>query len=77
MPHVTIKHFPKEFTDEQKAQLANAITELVVESFGTYEGAVSIALEPVPKADWTATVVEPEINGHPEKLIKAPNYRAS
>ena len=30
MPHVHIQHFPKEFTDEQTKQLAEAITAVIV-----------------------------------------------
>jgi hypothetical protein len=26
MPHINIKHFPREFTDEERTQLSNAIT---------------------------------------------------
>ncbi len=75
MPHVTIKHFPKDFADEQKRQLAEAITRVVTEHFGTYDGSVSIALEPVPAHDWTERVYEPEIVGRQQSLIKEPNYR--
>ncbi|AJC54251.1 tautomerase PptA [Streptomyces sp. 769] len=75
MPHVNIKHFPKDFTDEQKQQLAQAITEAVTEHFRTYDGAVSIALEPVAAHDWHETVYRPEITGRQHLLVKEPNYR--
>ena len=32
VPHVTIKHFPRDFTGEQKQQLAEAITTVGLES---------------------------------------------
>jgi 4-oxalocrotonate tautomerase len=59
MPHVNIKHFPNELTNDEKSSLAESITTLVAEHFGTSEGAVSIALEPVTKDDWDDTVVQP------------------
>lgn len=75
MPHVNIKHFPRNFTDQQKKHLAEAITTVVMEHFDIYEGAVSIALEPVAEPDWNETVDSPEITGRQHLLIKAPNYR--
>ncbi|MGW8970541.1 tautomerase PptA [Streptomyces platensis] len=75
MPHVNIKHFPVDFTDEQKKQLAEQVTTVVMEHFGVYEGAVSIALEPVVKPGWNETVYVPEITGRQHLLIKTPSYR--
>ncbi|MGW5971265.1 amino acid adenylation domain-containing protein [Streptomyces sp. NPDC055186] len=76
MPHLTIKHFPQDFTDQQKHLLAESLTAVIVEQFGTYEGAVSIALEPVPQEKWRESVYEPEITRRSHLLIKAPNYGA-
>lgn len=76
MPHVTIKCFDRDFTDQQKERLAKALTTVVLENFDTYEGAVSIALVPVPEPDWHQAVVVPEITGRAHLLIKTPNYRA-
>ncbi|RRO14304.1 tautomerase PptA [Saccharopolyspora rhizosphaerae] len=74
MPHVNIKHFPEEVTDEQKRALAESISAALVEHLGTRDGAVSVTLEPVEKDAWNATVVEPEIQGRPDLLIKRPDY---
>jgi 4-oxalocrotonate tautomerase len=74
MPHVTIKHFPRSFTAQEKRSLANALTEVVTKHFDTYEGAVSIALEPVDQNDWNASVYEPEITERSHLLIKVPEY---
>lgn len=75
MPHVNIKHFPRDFTSEQKKQLAEALTMVVTEHFDTYEGAVSIALEPVAVHDWNEAVTVPETTERQHLLIKEPNYR--
>ncbi|WP_433435044.1 tautomerase family protein [Nonomuraea sp. CA-141351] len=75
MPHVTIQHFPKDLTPKEKQVLADRLTAVIVEQLGTYEGAVSIALEPVDPADWDATVHQPQISGRGHLLIKAPEYR--
>jgi 4-oxalocrotonate tautomerase len=76
VPHVNIKHFPAGFTPEQKQHLSDAITSLVMEHFAVPEGAVSIALEPVPKTDWSESVHSREITGRRHLLIKEPNYGA-
>lgn len=77
MPHVHIKHFPKDFTDEQRQRLSEALTTVVVEHFGTYDGAVSIALEPVVPDTWETRVTVPDVQGRAELLIKEPHYRTA
>jgi 4-oxalocrotonate tautomerase len=77
VPHVHIKHFPRDFTDEQKQRLADAITAVVTDHFDTYDGAVSIALEPVTADDWDRAVLVPDIQGRAGLLIKKPDYRSS
>ncbi|GAA2214521.1 hypothetical protein GCM10009850_099860 [Nonomuraea monospora] len=76
MPHITIQHFPVDLAPDQRQRLADTLTAIVVDSFGTYEGAVSIALEPVEPGDWAGTVYEPRIAARPDLLIKAPEYRS-
>lgn len=75
MPHVNVKYFPRNLSDEQKEHLAEAITMIIVEHFdGTLAGSVSIALDPVAEADWNETVGVPEIAARRHLLIKTPNY---
>ncbi|MFC4120065.1 tautomerase family protein [Nonomuraea zeae] len=76
MPHVTIQHFPLDLTPGQKQRLADSLTAIVVEQFGTYAGAVSIALEPVEPVDWAESVYGPHIAGRSDRLIKAPEYES-
>ena len=74
MPHVHIRHFPQPLTGKEKKDLAEAVTAVIQRSLGVGEGAVSVALEPVEKADWQVQVYEPEITGRSELLIKRPDY---
>ena len=74
MPHITIKHFPHDLTDQQKEDLAASLTAIVTWEFAVPASAVSIALEPVAQDDWNETVYEPEITGRSHLLIKAPDY---
>ncbi len=47
MPHVDIKCFPRELTDEQKTALAADITEVLIRNLNSKESAVSVALTQV------------------------------
>ncbi|MCX5203467.1 tautomerase family protein [Streptomyces sp. NBC_00237] len=75
MPHIDLSHFPAELTAVQRARLAEDLTAVVVRHFDTYEGAVSIALHPIPPEDWAERVVAPLITAQEPHLIKPPAYR--
>lgn len=51
MLHINIKHFPQPLSEQEKQDLAEAVTLIVQQSFGVDEGAISIALEPVAEED--------------------------
>lgn len=74
MPHLNIKHFPVEISPEKEAALLSSLTKALQEGLGCSEGAVSIALEPVPQSDWQTAVYQPEIEGKSHLLRKLPNY---
>lgn len=74
MPHVDIKSFPREFTDEQKTALAEEITQMIVRHFDSKESSVSVALNHVAPEEWKAQVWDTEINPHMDTLIKKPGY---
>lgn len=74
MPHVTIKHWPRTFTDAEKADLAASVTDAVTRVFGVEPGSVSIAVEPVERSRWLEEVYAPEIDRRPGLLWKRPGY---
>jgi len=74
MPHIDIKSFPREFTDQEKQTLADEITDLIVKRFASKPESVSISLQYVPTNQWQATVYEPQIVGQQQFLIKKPGY---
>ncbi|PZG50992.1 hypothetical protein C1I98_09470 [Spongiactinospora gelatinilytica] len=74
MPHISIKHFPADLTQEQEDTLLARVTDAVTSAFDVDEGAVSIALEPVPAESWHELVYQPEIIGHRHLLRKNPSY---
>jgi 4-oxalocrotonate tautomerase len=73
MPHVVVKLWPGK-TEGQKRELAEAITRSVTSILGYGEEAVSVAMEEVAPADWTAKVYEPDIAGQADRLYKKPGY---
>ncbi|AOO56083.1 tautomerase PptA [Raoultella ornithinolytica] len=73
MPHVDIKCFPRELTDDQKSALAADITEVLIRHLNSKDGAVSVALNQVEQSDWQK-VWDSEIAPQMEQLIKKPGY---
>ena len=73
MPHVSVKLYPGR-SDEDKAELARAITKNVTTILKCGEESVSVAIEDVPPGDWVETVFKPEIAGKTDKLFKKPGY---
>lgn len=73
MPHVSVKLWPGR-SEEEKKQLAEAITEAVVRFTGSNESSVSVSIEDVPSGDWKEKVYDPEIRGKDEYLYKKPGY---
>lgn len=74
MPHVNIKHFPGDLDRDALARIVDELTDLLSTTFRCAPGAVSIALEPVPPAEWHARVEDPELAGRSALLVKTPHY---
>ncbi|MCP9956849.1 MULTISPECIES: tautomerase family protein [Streptomyces] len=74
MPHVSVKHWPRTFTDAEKARLVTELTETITGVFGCDPGSLSIAVEAVEPSRWTDEVHVPEIEGRTHLLWKRPNY---
>ncbi|KOG43110.1 tautomerase family protein [Streptomyces resistomycificus] len=74
MPHVSIRHWPRTFTDAEKSDLVAELTETITRGFGCEPGAVSIAVEAVEPSRWTDRVQVPELEERAHLLWKQPNY---
>jgi 4-oxalocrotonate tautomerase len=74
MPHVSIKHFPAEITQEQKKDLSDTITIAIQDALQCDENVISIAMEAIAPQDWSAAVYQPEIEAKQLHLIKQPGY---
>ncbi|MEW4491028.1 tautomerase family protein [Thalassoglobus sp. JC818] len=73
MPHVNVKLWPGK-TDQQKQQLADAITEDVMKVLHYGEESVSVAFEEVKASEWCEMVFTQDIRNKPDQLYKQPGY---
>lgn len=73
MPHVTVKLWPGK-SEQQKKQLAEAITKDVMNVLNYGEESVSVAIEEVKSEDWAEKVYKPDILDKPENVYKKPGY---
>lgn len=73
MPHIVVKMFPGR-TAEQKAELADALTQAMIATLRTPPDAISVAIEDVEKRDWMDKVARPEIAGKAATIFKKPGY---
>ena len=74
MPHVIVKMYPGRW-EQQKAQLAEAITQQVMAIARVGADAVSVAIEEITAKDWPEQVYRPDILGHADQLYKKPGYK--
>ena len=74
MPHVIVK-LAEGRTEAQKQQLADGVTQVVMDSLGLGADAVSVSLEEVSPSEWTETVYKPDILNGRGKLYKQPGYK--
>jgi 4-oxalocrotonate tautomerase len=74
MPHLNIKHFPRDLAADERDALVEGLVQLVTQTFACADTAVSVALEPVTPEDWRVRVVDPELHDRGALLIRRPGY---
>jgi 4-oxalocrotonate tautomerase len=73
MPHVIVKLWPGK-SERQKQQLAERITQDVMEVLHYGDESVSVAFEEISSRNWKEKVYKPDILDQPQKLYKQPGY---
>lgn len=73
MPHVIVKLYAGR-SAEDKARLAEAMTNAVKDTLKSEDKSISVAIEEVAREDWVEKVYKPDILGKPETLCKKPEY---
>lgn len=73
MPHVNVRMYAGR-SEEDKARLAEAIGQALMQTLGSSERSISVAIEDVAPDDWMTEVYEPEITAKAGRLYKRPGY---
>jgi 4-oxalocrotonate tautomerase len=73
MPHVNVRMYAGR-TEDDKKRLAEAIGQALMQTLGSSERSISVAIEDVSPDDWMAEVYDPEIAGKADRLFKRPGY---
>ena len=73
MPHVIVKLLSGR-SEQQKAKIAEAVTQAVMATANCAEDAVSVCIEDVASSDWAEKVYKPDIIGNAARLYKKPGY---
>jgi 4-oxalocrotonate tautomerase len=73
MPHVIVKLYAGR-SDAEKARLAEALARTVIETLGSSEASLSVAVEDVAPADWPEQVYRADILDKPDSLYRKPGY---
>lgn len=73
MPHVIVKLWPGK-SEQQKTELAEAITKDVMRILNYGEESVSVAFEEVKSQDWAEKVYKADIKQKWDSVYKKPGY---
>ncbi len=74
MPHIIVKLYAGR-SEQQKAEIAEAVAQALMASTGSAERSISVAIEDVAPEDWADKVYKPDILDKPDQLYKKPGYR--
>ena len=67
MPYIAIKAYPRD--EETKKKLVDQINEVLLNTWGCPQEAVTISLEEIEPSDWNNKVKEPEILPNKDKMM--------
>ena len=73
MPHVSVKMYPGR-SEKQKAELAEAIAQDVMDIIGAGRSSISVAIEDISPQEWKEKVYDSEIIQKSDKLYIKPGY---
>ncbi|MAK91129.1 MAG: Tautomerase PptA [Oleibacter sp.] len=74
MPHVDIKYFPRDLSEEEKQIIADKICSVLKQHLHADDGSISVAMTEVPSGLWKETVYDREIAPKLDQLVKKPGY---
>jgi 4-oxalocrotonate tautomerase len=76
MPHVIVKLY-RGRSDEQKRELALAITETLMSVLGSKQESISVGIEDVESTEWVDRVHRPDVLAKPNTIYEQPGFAIS
>ena len=73
MPHIIVKLYSGR-SEQQKAKLAEVVTNAVMASLGSDGASISVGIQDVKPEEWVEKVYKPDIQDSPETIYKKPGY---
>ncbi|ROV54425.1 tautomerase PptA [Neisseria chenwenguii] len=73
MPHINVKCYPKNLTEQEMADFVSALNELAQKHLKATDDVVSIAYTEIEPENW-GEVYHNEIKPNLDTLAKKPNY---
>ncbi len=67
MPYIAIKSYPKD--KATKEAVVEKINQVLLETWGCPQEAITISIEEIPPAEWEAKVKKPEIEPKKEYMM--------
>ncbi|MCL6359371.1 tautomerase PptA [Pectobacterium polaris] len=74
MPHIDVKHFPRNLSEEEKKAVAEDLAAVLKKHFGSSDESLSVALNEVQPERWKDDVYDPFIKPQLDTLSKKPGY---
>ncbi|GKW12658.1 MULTISPECIES: tautomerase PptA [Pectobacterium] len=74
MPHIDVKHFPRDLSEEEKKVIAEDLAAVLKKHFGSSNDSLSVAFNEVQPERWKDDVYDPIIKPHLDTLAKKPGY---
>ncbi|KHN56266.1 tautomerase PptA [Pectobacterium fontis] len=74
MPHIDVKHFPRNLSEEEKKAVAEDLAAVLKKHFGSSDTSLSVALNEVQPNCWKEEVYDPLIKPQLDTLAKKPGY---
>ncbi|WBG92522.1 tautomerase PptA [Pantoea piersonii] len=74
MPHLDLHFNPRELSEDDIANMASELCEVLRRHLGTNDGAISLSFTQVTAEHWKSHVYDPLISPVIDELYKAPGY---
>ncbi|KFF69293.1 tautomerase PptA [Pectobacterium brasiliense] len=74
MPHIDVKHFPRNLSEEEKKAVAEDLAAVLKKHFGSSDESLSVALNEIQPERWKDDVYDPFIKPQLDALPKKPGY---